>query len=127
MKHLSYEWRHAIAVNIVFILSLVAIGLLIGGGVTFHKNHYEKTIHEQNTCEVMASSYYQATCFGHRHRYVCYRPVWLVTYSIFADGMENWKSATIEHGGGFRTTEAAENKLSQYQVSEPTGLILNEL
>lgn len=95
---------------------MAAVALFISGGIIYHRDHYAKTTHEQNSCEVMASSYYESRCTGSRSTYVCFRPFWLVTYSIFQDVTEIRIDARIERFG-FRTTEVAENEMNQYQVS----------
>lgn len=84
----------------------------------YHNDRYAKTIHEENTCEVIASNFFESRCSGSRGTtFVCFRPFWMVTYSIFEDVKDIRINARIEHGGGFRTTAAAENKLNEYQVS----------
>lgn len=108
--------RWTIAKNLIFLLIVIAATLFILGGIVYHRDHYAKTTHELNSCEVITSSYYQTRCSGSRRSYVCYVPVWLVTYSIFPDRI----TATIEPHG-FRTTAAAENELDQYQVCEVSG------
>lgn len=118
-KCLSYKCRYAISFNLAILLFCLAGGLFVSGAITYSSDRYAKTIHEQNTCEVIASNYYQTRCSGYRSTYVCYRPIWLVTYSLVQDSNETLIDATIEHDG-FRRSAAAENKQNQYQVSTVT-------
>ncbi len=79
-------------------------------------NRIARNKHEQNLCEVIASSYNGSMCSsgGHFSRTtVCYIPVWKVTYTFVEETCIN---AIIEHSG-LKTTVAAQNMLHQHQVS----------
>jgi len=91
---------------------VAAVLLFIIGGIFYHKNYYAKTIHEENSCEVMSSSYFESICNGFRgSRYVCFKPFWLVSYGVIEERID----ARIEHGG-FRSVADAENELIRYRV-----------
>lgn len=103
--------------NLTILLFLGVLALFISGGIIYHKDHYAQNIHEENTCEVIASDFYQSRCSGARGTtFVCFRTFWLVTYSIVEDVKELRINARIEQGR-FHTTAAAENRLNEYQVS----------
>ncbi len=116
-RHLMANPKWSIFIYLVVIFFMAALALYVMGGMIYHKDHYAKSIHVENSCEVIASNYYESKCTGSRgSTYVCFRPVWLVFYSISQDVTEIPITAKIEHDG-FRTTADAENNLNQYQVS----------
>lgn len=108
-----------VASSLFSICLIFAPALFISGGITYSLDRAAKNTHKLNTCKVMSSSYYETRCSGHRFTYVCFRPVWSVTYSVLQDDglSESIIDATIEHIGGFRRAAAAEEKRNQYQVS----------
>lgn len=118
----SYKFQWDIFKNLVVIFSAAIVGLFICGGIIFQRNNYARTIYEENTCEVIASNYYESRCTASRGgSYVCFIPTWSVIYSIFDDVKEIRVNATIEYSG-FRRISAAEDKLNQYEVSGTSNI-----
>lgn len=103
--------------NVVMIFFAGAVILYLLGAIMFEREHSAKAIHVENICEVISSYSDQSYCSGGRgSSYVCYKPVWMVAYSIQEGGDEIRVDARIQHGG-FRKAENAQNKLDEYQVS----------
>ncbi len=113
----TYELKQSLLRSLSIMCAMGAVALFISGGIIYHRDHTALTTHEQNSCKVISSNYYQSTCRGSRaSTYVCFRPFWVVSYNVFQDGTEKRIDAGIEHHG-LRTTEQAENRLLQYLVS----------
>jgi hypothetical protein len=113
----TYKSRRAIAVCLTILLFLAFIAFFIFGGIFYKIDHRAEIIYTPSSCQVDASRYYQSKCRGGRSDpYICYIPVWWVTYSLNDNAVENRTNATIEHRDGYRTTAAAENKLNEYKV-----------
>lgn len=119
----THELQWSISIILVLIFVVGSVALFITGGIMYNKNQSAITTHEENSCEVIASNYYESKCTGHRgSTYVCFRPVWLVSYSVFQDVTEIRIDARIEEYGR-RATADAEIQLNQYQVSRRANLL----
>jgi hypothetical protein len=113
----TYKSLRAIAVNLTFLAFLAVLAFFISGGIIYKKDHRAELIYTSSSCQVEAARYYQSECVaGRGGRYICYRPIWRVTYSLNQNATENRTNATIEERDGYRTTAAAENKLNEYKV-----------
>jgi hypothetical protein len=113
----TYESRRALAVCLTVLLFLAVIAFFIFGGIFYKIDHRAEIIYTPSSCQVDTSRYYQSKCrSGRSDPYICYIPVWRVTYSLNENAVENRTNATIEHKDGYRTTAAAENKLNEYKV-----------
>lgn len=123
----TYELQWNICLTLVLISFVGTVALFVTGGMMYHKNQNAKSTYEENSCEVMASNYYESECVGHRGgTYDCFIPVWLVAYSVFQGVTVIRVDAKIEEDGR-RTTADAENQLNQYQVSHRTNLLINHV
>lgn len=110
------DTRYTLYFNLTTI-SLVLAAILLGiGAAIFRSNRIARDTHEENICEVTSSSYYESTCGGgvrFGRNGPCFIPVWMVTYSIVEETHIN---ATVEKDA-YYSTEEAQNKLDQRQVS----------
>ncbi len=98
---------------------MFALTLFIAGIIEYTRQQSARDTHEENICEVIASSYYESICRS-SGRYgrngPCFIPVWMVNYSVVEETSIN---ATIQQGGLW-TTEAAQNRLDLYRVCVKT-------